>query len=455
MKILVVDDDDAIREVLVLLFENFFNEVDIVECVSGNQAKKLVSSDPYFQLIVSDFDMPDGDGGQFYNFLKGEGYDIPFLLYTSKSLSELSFSESFPNESQSEFFIQKGNPIEKFREMLLQIPAISSKLSESQENSLYKKVRVFYFFRYSKTLVDIYLKLNENKYVKIINKGDRLDFGTIDKYAQKQLNYLHIKNDDYNSFATSLATHPFLEFDKDMPMEQRFTQTNAIVQNMARSTGISKSVIKMAERNIDLLLDEVESVKTLGPMLNKMRSRLDYSYDHSYLLSYFCSMLCDKMGWNTRRSREKLCLAALFHDITLTNPDIAMIQNKDSDQFAMLSEAEKSHYLSHPEKAADLVKELSIDYPGVEDIIYQHHERPDRTGFPKGISFSQIKPLNCLFIVVHEFITGMYEVEFEPSEYEGILEEMETKYNKGHFVKIIEKFKTIFDIGKLRKDILK
>ena len=40
----------------------------------------------------------------------------------------------------------------------------------------------------------------------------------------------------------------------------------------------------------------------------------------------------------------------------------------------------------------------------VDIIVLQHHERPNGTGFPKGLRSNQIAPLASVFIVAHDIV---------------------------------------------------
>ncbi|PJB52881.1 MAG: DNA-binding response regulator, partial [Bdellovibrio sp. CG_4_9_14_3_um_filter_39_7] len=41
MRILIVDDDDSIRDYLIIVLENLLDSLDIIECTSSQEALKL------------------------------------------------------------------------------------------------------------------------------------------------------------------------------------------------------------------------------------------------------------------------------------------------------------------------------------------------------------------------------------------------------------------------------
>jgi CheY-like chemotaxis protein len=60
-RVLVVDDDTAIRETLRLILEDAGYEV--IEASTGSQALGLLRSSPNRLIVLLDLIMPDGDGG--------------------------------------------------------------------------------------------------------------------------------------------------------------------------------------------------------------------------------------------------------------------------------------------------------------------------------------------------------------------------------------------------------
>jgi CheY-like chemotaxis protein len=60
-RVLVVDDDTAIRETLRLILEDA--GYDVIEASTGSQALGLLRSSPNSLVVLLDLIMPDGDGG--------------------------------------------------------------------------------------------------------------------------------------------------------------------------------------------------------------------------------------------------------------------------------------------------------------------------------------------------------------------------------------------------------
>jgi HD-GYP domain-containing protein (c-di-GMP phosphodiesterase class II) len=68
-----------------------------------------------------------------------------------------------------------------------------------------------------------------------------------------------------------------------------------------------------------------------------------------------------------------------------------------------LTRAELKVYQCHSVYSKDLILGLPSIPPEIAGIVEQHHERLDGTGYPQGISASQIHPLAQILAVVDEY----------------------------------------------------
>ncbi len=92
VKVLVVDDEDLLREILVEAFELQGAKVDHAE--SGNKAFEKVKNQNY-DLILSDIRMPDGDGISLFANLNKLGKPLPkfFVCSAFNDLNEQKIKE--------------------------------------------------------------------------------------------------------------------------------------------------------------------------------------------------------------------------------------------------------------------------------------------------------------------------------------------------------------------------
>ena len=79
-KILLVDDDDILREALgeqLVMTEDF----DVFEAASGSEAMARVKGD-FFDLVILDVGLPDTDGRELCKLMRKQGVKCPVLMLT-------------------------------------------------------------------------------------------------------------------------------------------------------------------------------------------------------------------------------------------------------------------------------------------------------------------------------------------------------------------------------------
>ena len=80
MRIMVVDDDPLAGEMTAAILEGFDHETRLAE--SALEAAEILGSDPLFDLILSDLNMPLVSGIDLFRELRSQGVFIPFILLT-------------------------------------------------------------------------------------------------------------------------------------------------------------------------------------------------------------------------------------------------------------------------------------------------------------------------------------------------------------------------------------
>ena len=134
----------------------------------------------------------------------------------------------------------------------------------------------------------------------------------------------------------------------------------------------------------------------------------------------------------------KLTLASFFHDLPLKNDELAAFQSLadvtlNAERF---TPAESDAFARHSEDGANLLMQIKEIPPEVHQIVLQHHERPDGTGFPKGLDFQKIDPLSAVFIVAHELYRH-YRLHGVRRDLSLFVEELGPFFRKGSFGQII------------------
>jgi PAS domain S-box-containing protein/putative nucleotidyltransferase with HDIG domain len=154
-------------------------------------------------------------------------------------------------------------------------------------------------------------------------------------------------------------------------------------------TEIRHAERELAAGALQLRLTLKAAVTALG---NTTEMRDPYTAGHQRRVAELACAIAAELGWEAGRI-ETLRTAALLHDIgKIVVP--AEILSKPG----RLSEVEMSLIRMHATAGADTVAD--IDFEGaIADMIRQHHERLDGSGYPAGLHGREILPEACVLAV--------------------------------------------------------
>lgn len=435
MKILFVDSNDQLRQLYTVYLDNILSEATVIEQFSAKRAIEALEMNPRYDLVLSDYQLSDGTGGEIYRFIKQHRLGIPFVLFSSSVPEMHAEFESFTLENPKNGSITKPISPAAFRDSILKI--LQPSVVATRPVKAFQQVRMMNFWRFNKVLCDVYMKLSDRKYVKIINKNTVYTYKDLEKLFEKDQKYLFIRNEDFEKFSVTFHSTPFLTMDTshmtEAEVEDALLATHRVLNDLVAQVGVSQEVVAMAGKNVDEVIKKAETSKTLKKLIVEVREAKNYIYDHSYLVSAFCCAMASKLDCDYEASAKKLCTAAIFHDITLNNSELAMIQETTDPKLHRFSKSELKQFENHPHEVAKMLQDARLFSPEVEEIIIQHHENITQTGFPEKIHPSKISMLVAIFIIAHDYVGQLYANEFSPEKFSTISARLKRKYTTGNF----------------------
>lgn len=131
---------------------------------------------------------------------------------------------------------------------------------------------------------------------------------------------------------------------------------------------------------------------TVTAMVTAIEVRDPYTASHESKVATIAVAIGREMGWDENRL-EGMRLAAMVHDVgKIAIP--SQILTKPS----RLNAAEIALIKEHPETGYSILKDIPFTWP-VADMVRQHHEKLDGTGYPLGLKADQILPESKILAV--------------------------------------------------------
>lgn len=124
------------------------------------------------------------------------------------------------------------------------------------------------------------------------------------------------------------------------------------------------------------------TIRDLTELAKKVQDKDIYTHGHIKRVKDYAVKIANKLNLSKERS-ENIAFASIFHDLgKIYVPD--EILNKPG----RLTDKEFEFIKKHPSDGVDLVKKTY--YENIGEIINQHHERLDGSGYPKGLKGDKI-----------------------------------------------------------------
>jgi hypothetical protein len=122
--------------------------------------------------------------------------------------------------------------------------------------------------------------------------------------------------------------------------------------------------------------------------LYQLTLKVVHNGDPNIASSVNSMIYCFKIGVRmdyTHQNLVEICLAALHHDIGMF-----LIPGTIVKKTGKLDASELAILRNHTEVARDLTKPYDATYPNVSRAIYEHHERENGKGYPRGLKGNEI-----------------------------------------------------------------
>jgi response regulator RpfG family c-di-GMP phosphodiesterase len=428
LDVLIVEDQDHFRALYSLILAE---EADLSPVTASNddQALDILLKNSQFDLIISDSDFKKESGKTI--FFKAQELEIPFLLVTKSSIGNFDFIKEKPLTS----FVRKPFSEAEFRDSVRQL---------FNEKRQYISVPLDLLFKLGELPVPIFVRLPSKKVLKVFNQGDVFSQYFYDRWIARNVFSLLVLKQDFDllvkDFKSNVLSEMFftsLDYAGNKPiiLSGQILET---LLNAAKSLGVTDSVVEMNRKNVQLVLNIMNSRPDLKRLLkNHNFSSPSGIYVRSHLTSLLSSWLAAELDMKHHRIFEILTMASFFHDIGLDD-EIVLNESHFIESARVgvrMNKSEVEMVKNHIEVALAFLKQFNGCPPEVLDIVKQHHEKPDGSGYPKGLKAQDLSPQSAVFILAHEFVEMFFDTNRKTQLKESWLELKKDFFYEGVFSK--------------------
>ncbi len=287
----------------------------------------------------------------------------------------------------------------------------------NDSDSEFTKIPIKDFFSGTTTIYDCYIKLGPNKYLKIIHQGDVFEKERLTTYStEKSVEYLYFKTKERGKFInyTNQILEKAIQSDKGTAQFKTSTAQNLSEKYIEEVyvQGIKPQLIEEGKKVCENISNMIRREKNLDALLSEYRDYDKGEHGHLFLTSFFSSIICKNLDWATNRTIETVAMAGLLHDIgKLKLPSELRTLSAE-----LMNPAQFDIYVKHPSFGEEMLRNYACVSEPVRQIIYQHHETIDGSGFPNGLSGIKIYPLAKVVALADTFSKSLMEKNMTPLE---------------------------------------
>ncbi len=442
-KILIIDDEPAILDIIEFIIKTKL-DIEMVRAPNGNNAIELLKKDKSIGAIITDFKMNHGNGNKVLEYnLNHE--NLPTIILSGKSqedMGELPYSK----ESKNLLFLNKPiieedlirsvkNLIElnpKYHNPFKNIP-----FSEENRGLNLFKIPIQVLISHLSLPTDLFIKLTDQKFVKLLHKEDPLDIEILIKYRSKGERYLYLEEHEYTSFCKEQLEYLNLTIEKYHQLTQGIdsaAQTIDFLRIDLMNIGISEAQIKLVEKSVFECIENIKKEKAFSKILGALLKNKGYLISHSVTTIHIALLIAENLDFYSSTLDTKITYAAILHDLLLDDHE-SMVLNLDSKRYTDLDMQGQRKVTSHSVNMAKRLETKTNISSDIITMIRDHHELPDGTGFPRKIEGNSIGNLSAVFILALRVADALYHQGYSRDVIQKLSEKMRHKYDCFQFKK--------------------
>jgi PAS domain S-box-containing protein/putative nucleotidyltransferase with HDIG domain len=408
IRVLIVDDSEDDGLLLVRNLKNggfspSFEQVDTAEAMS----KAL--DEQTWDVILCDNSMPTFDAASALELYKEKRLDLPFIIVSGTIADETAVAAM---KAGAHDYIMKGN-------LARLSSAIDRELREAKN-------------RQERRITEIQLRKSEEKYRTLFEDssdaiylnnqdGELIDFNlsTLELfgYSREEMLGINTKSvfvnpDEYERLKDEIARKGSVREFKAKLRKKDGTKMDCLITSTVRQAkdksklgyqGIIRDISELvsSRKQIEKTLSDLR--KALGGTIEAMaltvETRDPYTAGHQRRVSNLARGIATEMGVS-KEQIQGIRMAGVIHDIGKISVPGEILSKPGN-----ISQNELGIIKEHPQVGYNILKTVDFPWP-IAQIVLQHHERMDGSGYPNGISGENIL-LEARILAVADVVEAM------------------------------------------------
>ncbi len=300
---------------------------------------------------------------------------------------------------------------------------------------------------------DVFIFLN-GKHVKFKNKGDVLGKEKYDLFMAKNVKSIYVESDlvlEFMDWLTDTKAEDIEDMVKEAGEENRDIIEDSlalkeIVYEVFSDEKLTPDKIEAIQGHVEDFVGKIQKDPITAQAIQAIMARNDDIAAHSVNVANLAVFLGMAVGHGHSFVLENLYMGSIFHDYGKAKIPAEIYANP--------SHPEYDHWIKqHPENSVKIIRKSEGISDQVFNIMLQHHEYYDGSGYPEGLKGSNIYSLAQIVSMANEIdnlLTQTKSLEVV-ERYKKVVEMLTmgdgTKWDPKFFPRVTQAFRLGF-IGK-------
>lgn len=455
MKVLYVSENPAEQEQVKRILKNIHKDLEMIFSDHMDRAMEIVLSDGPFGFFIIDAELKNSDPDKIAKALTEVAGDRPIIFLGSDALiSDRISQEAFeanPNNEKILKPINRDDFLDDFKTTTDQAmkwakeEEFASALEEVDPDD-FVKMKIKSFYLYSVFPYDIYLEITPTQYIKIISANKPYTITTLATYAKKNIKHLYIRKDDQLKYLEEEAKKCLKALRKVSAEGQDIfiimLRSVTIMHQYMLALGVSPTVLTLANALTDTIISTCDQYPTIKKLLKNYPHLYEGIASKSLLTGFISTYLCRQMNWESITTKKKLTIASLLQDYSLPDESMSKVNIMSDPRLLNYSELFIKKFIEHPITAATVARQFTM-FPEIDFIIENHHELPNRKGFPNQPPQSKLTAINAVFNISQYIAAEIDGFEYSLELNNKVLRGMSRDFSSGSFKEPLKFLKKI------------
>lgn len=285
---------------------------------------------------------------------------------------------------------------------------------------------------------DLFIKLNTDKYVKVLTENTEIESEFIQKYLEKEIHFFYIESEKYDDFSQTVFKKKTIVKKREQEIDASINAVEAL-HTYAKELGFGDQIIKQTQQ-LHQHIEKNANSKVLKNLLNRLKNlEGTFLYNHSFVTATLALTIGKKFNWFTFENQEKVYLGSMLHDLGYKDEKNAFHELMDKDEIEKLEQSKRDDILNHTTRYNEQLTKTNL-HQDVINIIIRHHGAQGAGSYPRNVSPHEATLIFALFMISHDFTLRLFKASFNKNKIPEIINDMESTYKIGNYKTIYPEF---------------